>query len=57
MTNKTRISIQEKIKNVGNSLFKNMSNFWRGKLIKPAPSYWAMIPVKIENRDYKKIKK
>ena len=57
MTNKTRISIQEKIKNVGNILFKNMSNFWRCKLIKPAPSYWAMLPVKIENRDYKKIKK
>ena len=54
MTNKMTILILEKMESSGNRLFKSMANFWRGKLIKPAPSYWAMIPIKIEKQGYKK---
>ena len=53
MTNKMTILMLEKMKSVGNRLLKNMSNFWRGKQIKTAPSYWAMIPIKIEKQGYK----
>ena len=53
MTNKMRRSINKKIKSTGNILLKKIANFWRGKLIKPAPSYWAMIPIKIEKQGYR----
>ena len=49
MRNKT---IQEKFKKALIGILKSISNFWRGKLIKTAPSYWAMIPIKIENKGY-----
>ena len=48
-----RRSINKKIKSTGNILLKKIANFWRGKLIKPAPSYWAMIPIKIEKQGYR----